>query len=274
MNELKLSSTRRWISSERIAIRLLEELGFRVVETRKRIIVNGVEVGEADVIVVDGNNQYWSVEIKAGKVDVSGVRQAYVNALLLNMKPMIICKGFADDSATQLAEILGVKVIQLSDIFLVESEELEVILREVIEDTLADYLDIFFNSLQDLKQEYLDVLKSIDSTTTLEEAAEKLGVDVSTLTKKLSDMRSLGIIPKWAKKYSSIKRIARIYVQRANIASMIEESQKLVEAARSLAQTLQQLSNTLTQIQKQLHRLQQVQAIGETKQTTQQVQSQ
>jgi len=111
---------------------LLEELGFKVLETRHRVIVNGVEIGEVDVVAEDGEGTRWAVEVKAGKLDVNGIRQAYVNAVVLGLKPMVVCKGFADDAARQLAELLGVRVIQLSDVFLVEDEELELVVKEAV----------------------------------------------------------------------------------------------------------------------------------------------
>ncbi|MEM2512068.1 MAG: endonuclease NucS, partial [Ignisphaera sp.] len=133
-----ISARRRWISSEKIAQEVLENLGFKILETRKKIILNNIEVGEIDAIALDENGDAYAVEVKAGKADITGIRQAYINALLLNVKPIIVCKGFADDAARELAEKLGVRVIQLSDLFLVESEELNIIVREVIEETLTE----------------------------------------------------------------------------------------------------------------------------------------
>ncbi|MEM4627646.1 MAG: hypothetical protein QXX37_05125, partial [Ignisphaera sp.] len=137
-------ASRRWLSSERVAVSVLEELGYNVLEMRKKVVVNETVVGEVDAVVDDGTGQLFAVEIKAGKIDISGIRQAYVNSVILGMKPLVICKGFADDAAKELAEKLGVKIIQLSDIFLVESEELEIILREVVEDAIANYFEIFY----------------------------------------------------------------------------------------------------------------------------------
>lgn len=256
MNEShrKLSPTSRWVSSERIAARVLEELGFKVIETHKKVFVNNIEVGEVDIIASDSDGQLWAVEVKAGKIDVSGVRQVYVNSILLNMKPMIICKGFADDSAKELADKLGVRVIQLSDVFLVESEELEVIIREVVEDVLVEYLEVFLGSIHNVKPEHIEILKAIVYTSSFNEAAEKLGMDIHTFTKRLDELRTLGIIPRWAKKYSAIKRIAQIFIQRNNIMTALEEAQRLLETTKTLAQSLQQLSQILSALQKQLQK--------------------
>ncbi len=255
MNESrKLSPTSRWVSSERIAARVLEELGFKVLETHKKVFVNNIEVGEVDIIASDGNGQLWAVEVKAGRIDVSGVRQIYVNSILLNMKPMIICKGFADDSAKELADKLGVRIIQLSDVFLVEGEELEVIIREVVEDILVEYLEVFLGSIHNIKPEHLEILKAIVYTSSFNEAAERLGMDIHTFTKKLDELRVLGVIPRWAKRYGTIRRIAQVLIQRNNIMTALEEAQKLLETTKALTQSLQQLSQTISSIQRQLQK--------------------
>jgi predicted RecB family endonuclease len=250
-----LSPSRRWLSSERIALRLLEELGFKVIEIRKRILVNGIEVGEVDAIVEDNNGARWGVEIKAGRIDVTGVRQAYVNAVIAEVKPMIVCKGFADDAAKELAEKLGVRVIELSDVFLVDSEELEVVIREVVESTLTDYLEAFFTIPSNIKHEWLEVLNVLTSSQNLEEACEKLGVDINTLTKRLSEMRNAGIFPQWAKKYASMRRVAQIILQRYTALQVVNETQKVLELLKTLKDQLNQLLNTITSIQKNIELL-------------------
>lgn len=251
-----LSSSRRWLSSERVAIKVLEELGYSILDVRRKVVVNQTVVGEVDVVVDDGSGQLYAVEIKAGKIDVSGIRQAYVNSVILGMKPLILCKGFADDAAKELAEKLGVKVIQLSDVFLVESEELEVLLREVIEDTIADYFEIFYGAPYSFNPDHLETLKALATTTTIDEAAEKLGVDVHTLMKKIDGMRNTGVLPRWAKRYTTLKRIAQLFTQRQNVYGMMDEISKLYELLKSLTQQLNQLMQLLPTIYKQVTRMQ------------------
>jgi predicted RecB family endonuclease len=250
-----VSASRRWLSSERIALRVLEEMGYRVVETRKKVILNGVEVGEIDAIVADESNTLWGVEIKAGRIDVTGIRQAYVNALVAGVKPMVVCKGFADDAAKELAERLGVKVIELSDVFLVDSEELEIVIREVVEDVLTSFLEAFFGTPTNIKQEWLETLNAIASTLGVEEACEKLGVDFNTLTKRLGEMRSAGIIPSWARKYSTIRRIAQLIVQRHMLHQAISEAQKVLEQLKQLREQLYQIQSLITGIRKSLEQI-------------------
>lgn len=250
-----ISARRRWISSEKIAQEVLENLGFKILETRKKIILNNIEVGEIDAIALDENGDAYAVEVKAGKADVTGIRQAYINALLLNAKPIIVCKGFADDAARELAEKLGVRVVQLSDLFLVESEELNIIVREVIEETLTEYLEIFYSFNPDIKHEHMEILQAIYATSTIEDAAGKLGLDVASFMKKIDELRKLSVIPKWAKKYTSIKRIAQLLIQKQNVVSALEESKKLIENTKGIYDQLKQFQNLLITLNHQLQKL-------------------
>ncbi|MEM1612202.1 MAG: recombinase RecB [Desulfurococcaceae archaeon] len=250
-----LSPRRKWIASEKIALGVLEELGYRVLEVGKKIELGGVEVGEIDVIVADSAGELYAVEVKAGKIDVSGIRQAYVNALLVGTRPMVVCKGFADDAAKGLAERLGVRVIQLSDVFLVESEEIYTIVREVIEETLTDYLEVFYGYSPQLKPEHFEILNAIYTSTTVDEAAEKLGVDVSVFAKRIEELKKQNIVPRWASKYNTVKRVAQILLHRQSITSALEESRKLVEVVRALEDQFKALQGTLHSLNQQIQKL-------------------
>jgi predicted RecB family endonuclease len=253
-----LSARRRGLASERIAVSILEELGYRVLEVGKKIIINNTEIGEVDVLAEDQSGEKYAVEVKAGRLDVGGVRQAYVNALILGAKPMVICKGFADDAARELAEKLGVRVVQLSDVFLVESEELYSIVREVVEEVLTEYFELFYGYTAHLKPEHYEILSAIYSSTSIEEAAEKLKLDVSALARHIDELRKHGVIPKWASKYSSVKRVAQILVQKQSVVSALEESRRLVESLKSLVDQLKALQGALHTLTQQLARAQQV----------------
>ena len=252
-----LSARRRGFASERIAIGVLEELGYRVLETSKKIVLGNTEIGEVDVLVEDSSGEKYAVEVKAGRLDVGGVRQAYVNALVLGVKPMVVCKGFADDAARELAEKLGVRVVQLSDVFIVESEEIYSIVREVVEEVLTEYFELFYGYTIQLKQEHYELLSTIYSSSNIEEAAEKLNVDISTLVKRIDELRRQGIIPKWASKYSSVRRIAQILLQKQSVTSALEESKKLAENLKSIVDQLKSIQTTLYSLTQQLTKIQQ-----------------
>jgi predicted RecB family endonuclease len=57
---------------ERYVLDLLPALGLFPKASRHRIYRNGVEVGEVDILAVDGDGNTYAVEVKAGKIDITG----------------------------------------------------------------------------------------------------------------------------------------------------------------------------------------------------------
>jgi len=99
-----LTSKVRGISSERIAKRLLESKGFSIKSTKHVILDNGEKVAEIDIIAKSPTGEKYAVEVKAGKADVNSLRQVYANSKLCGFKPMLICKGYADEAAQRVAK--------------------------------------------------------------------------------------------------------------------------------------------------------------------------
>ncbi len=223
-----VSATRRWRSSERIALGFLEELGYRVIETRKRIKIHGVEVAEIDAVVEDGEGNQYAVEIKAGRIDVTGIRQAYVNAVVAGLKPMVVAKGFADDSAAALAEELGVKVLQLSDYFLVEAEELELLIRGAFDNLIADMVSIML-SLKKPSPEELEFLRVVALEPTIADASRKLGKGIDDIVKKLRQLQNKGVLPKTTRSY----RVLKLY---ASLVLLREEMYRILLALKTCLQ--------------------------------------
>jgi predicted RecB family endonuclease len=58
---------------ERYILDLLPALGLFPKASRHRIYRNGVEVGEVDILAVDGDGNTYAVEVKAGKIDITGI---------------------------------------------------------------------------------------------------------------------------------------------------------------------------------------------------------
>lgn len=157
-------------------------------------MVGDVEVGEVDLVVRDrSTGELYAVEVKAGRLDVSGVRQAYVNAQLLSMKPMVVCRGFADDAAMKLAQELGVRVIQLSDLFVTEATELYTLVRSAVADVLAEYLKLLLLPLPPLTEKDLEVLRALAESETMVDAAKRLGFSLEKLGKVIGELRSRGL---------------------------------------------------------------------------------
>jgi len=120
---------------------LLSKLGYRVIEKRLKVKVNDVEVGEVDILAEDSLGNKYAVEVKSGKVDVSGIRQAYTNAKILNAKPMVISRGFSNDSSRVLANELGVNVISLEEAFVLTVDELRSAVEMAIYDVIGELIN-------------------------------------------------------------------------------------------------------------------------------------
>ncbi|MFP3283308.1 MAG: YraN family protein [Nitrososphaeria archaeon] len=202
------SGEERWRSSERIAARILEDAGFIILEEHHRIMVDGVEVGEVD-LVAERDGRRYAVEVKAGRLDVGGIRQAYVNAGLMGAEPLVVCKGFSDSSAEALAGELGIGVLRMSDLFIVEQEELEALIREVMEDALGELVSFLASDAMPSEDDRR-ILRAIAGTGDIVEAAGELGMEIGGLARAIEDMRSRGVLPRWARKYGSVRRAAEI----------------------------------------------------------------
>jgi len=183
---------RRWLASERIAFRLLEERGYEVLETHRKVVIEGVEVGEVDAIARGPDGSLYAVEVKAGRLDVHGVRQAYANAVVLGYKPLVVCKGFADDAAQKLAERLGVEVIELEDVFLVDAEELEDIVRGAAVEAVADVASLLLEPPR-IPPGLLEAVKAIAGSSSPLDAARRSGRSLREVAEaaKLLKERSL-----------------------------------------------------------------------------------
>ncbi len=210
---MPISPKRKWRSSERIALSFLEELGFSIIDTHVKIRIDGIEITEIDAIVEDENGEKYAVEIKAGRIDVSGIRQAYVNAQIAGCKPLVVAKGFADEAAQVLAEKLGVKVIQLSDYFLVEAEELEEIVNAAINNFLEELVGILVDTKPPGPEDY-EFLKKIASSKTIKELAEETSLPIHDVVKKIRRLQNKGILPKTTRNYSRIRILAQMIMLR------------------------------------------------------------
>lgn len=109
---------------ERYVLDILPSLGFVPKALRYKIYRGDVEVGEVDILATDNKGETYAIEVKAGRVDITGIRQAYVNAKLIGARPMVIARGYADEGARELAKELGVEVVILPDYFFLSIDDL------------------------------------------------------------------------------------------------------------------------------------------------------
>ncbi|MEM1903424.1 MAG: endonuclease NucS [Pyrobaculum sp.] len=175
---------------ERYVLDLLPALGLIPKANRYRIYKNGVEVGEVDILAVDEKGDLYAIEVKAGRVDVSGIRQAYINARLIEAKPLVIARGYADDAARQLAKELNVEVILLPDyIFL----------------SIDDLYTVFTNSLARLLTVLLEITLKIED----EELNQIIKCpDVQCLCEEINCDVFFTKLPREAKNYDLLKTVA------------------------------------------------------------------
>ncbi len=192
--------------SEEIAAKFLEELGFRVLETRVKVVVDGVEVSDVDIVAEKGGVQY-AVEVKAGYADVSSIRQAYVNSVLTGMKPLVVSRGLSDQSAEAVARRLGVQVITLPDQLYVQPDELYSIVESAVEEVLERVTRPLSHCF-DLTEGQLKTLAAIASSQDFVSAARALSLSPEGLGRVLESLRSEGVIPRGD--FQTVKVTARL----------------------------------------------------------------
>lgn len=193
----------RGLVLEKIAREVLEGLGFEILEERKRAEVGGVEVAEVDMVARRGSELY-AVEVKAGRVSVADVRQAYANAALLGAKPLLVCRGIADKSAAVLAEELGVEVLRLSDYVMISTpEEVRSLMLEAVVEALAGLLESVLEGLEsDIDPR---VLEAVIESRSLSEASARARMEPRELAARLRGAGMKLETPCGTKSYSWIK---------------------------------------------------------------------
>ncbi len=177
--------------TEQLALFVLESEGFEILGRREKILKGSSEIGEVD-LVARKQGELYAVEVKSGKVSVTDVRQAFTNAKLLGAKPLILARGFSDDSAKALAEELGVQVILLPEyMHFVNMEEL----AELVEKVLTSILDRLLPAeLPELCEEEIRVLEALARGSTFSEAARLAGLREDELGKAVDGLREKGVL--------------------------------------------------------------------------------
>ena len=180
--------------SEAIAARVLESLGYRIVQARLKVVVDGVEVSDVDLIAEKDGEKY-AVEVKAGYADVSSIRQAYVNSVLTGMKPLVVARGFSDESAEVVARRLGVTVITLPDQLYVQPDELFSVLESAVIEALERVTRPLSRCI-DLTDEELKILLSLASAPDFATAATLAGMSAEELGRTVESLRKKGVLPR------------------------------------------------------------------------------
>jgi len=204
------------LSSERIAKRLLESRGFNVLSTNKAIMDGEEKVAEVDIIAENSKGEKYAVEVKSGKGDVSSIRQAYANAKLCGYKPLLVCKGYADDAVRKAALKLDVKVVELSEYYLLlEPEELESIIKKCVEEVFETHG--FLPYSVEVNEKDRELLKMISTAKDYDEAVKKIKVTRKEFGKKIEDLTRRGILPSRSLSFRDLKRCCSSILARSEI---------------------------------------------------------
>ncbi len=193
-------------SSESIAADILQQLGYKIIDMHRKVMINNIEISDVD-IVAEKNDVKYAVEVKAGPADVSSIRQIYVNSKLLNMVPMIISRGLADEKAEELAKELNVYFISLSDQVITNLDEIYASVKEALVDFLSDFFK-FVTKCDMLEEKDLKLIYSVAVSEDVIEASKIFGTSLEDFTKFLSNLHNRGILP--SGKYEYISLISKL----------------------------------------------------------------
>ncbi len=109
---------RRGRRAEDIAVSVLKDMGFEIIERNKRLEINGETVAEIDIIA-EKDGETYAVEVKAGTVGVDAIRQVKMISDITGYKPMVMGRRI-HPSAEVLAKRFDVEVLEFPEYVEVE----------------------------------------------------------------------------------------------------------------------------------------------------------
>ncbi len=226
----KKITKRRGLSAERIAKRMLSSRGYAIVALNHRIDSGGENIAEIDILAEKDGDMY-AIEVKSGRANLTAVRQIYANAKLGGYKPLLICKK-SDESTREAAKQLGVKIMEFSEYhLLLEPEELEIIVKECMEEVMEEY---GFLPYAQLKKNDKKVLTAIASARDFAHAADMLKLDSDTLGKKLSFLSRKGILPSRSLSFTDLKRCSSAILARNELMERLEKIESEIHKIKSM----------------------------------------
>ncbi|MBC7129121.1 MAG: YraN family protein [Thermoplasmatales archaeon] len=221
---------KRGISAERIARRIIEGKGFSIIATNYKINSKGENIAEID-IVAEKDNEKYAIEVKSGRANLTTVRQAYANAKLAGLKPMIICKK-CDDATKIAAKELGVEIIEFSEYYLLlEPEEIESIVKKCMEEIMDEY---GLSNYPIIDGETIKFLKIILQSKNFEEAADMLGISEEEMGKRIAELSRKGILPKRSLSFLDLKKCCNNIISRNEIYMKMEKIEKALEEIKDI----------------------------------------
>lgn len=220
---------RRGLSAERIARRMLDSMGYAIIEANHELHSEGETIAEIDIVAEKGEERY-AVEVKAGRAHLSSVRQAYANAQLAGMHPMLICKK-ADDAVMESAAQLDVRVVEFSEYhLLLEPEELEAVVKTCMEEVMEEYG--FLPYTVSLAEQDRTVLQALTSAGDFREAAAQLELSDEQLGQELGRLSDRGVLPQRSLSFSDLKRCAGSILARQQLLERLDRIEALLRERR------------------------------------------
>jgi predicted RecB family endonuclease len=214
-------------SSERIARGVLERLGYKILETNKKIVVDEAEAFEVDILALSPEGERCCVEVKAGSASVSDIRQVFADSKILKLKPLLVCKGFADKAADAVARELDVDVVRLSEYYiLLEPEELEVVVRTAVQDVLDSYGFYPLPAWRELGEEDFELMQMIAEAEVFTEAAKSLDLSTEELGQRIGELREKGFFPQRGQDFTALKRHSQQIIHRYALLHRLDEIEK------------------------------------------------
>lgn len=217
-------------SSERIARGILEKLGYKILETDKMVVVDQAGAFEVDILAVSPEEEKYCVEVKAGKAGVSDVRKVFADSEILDLKPLLICKGFADGAAEAVARKLGVKMIRLNEYYvLLEPEELEVVVRTAVQAVLNEYGFYPIPSWDVIGEEDWKLIEVIANVESFEVAAQTLRLSTDELGQRIQSLRDRRVFPRKGQSFTDLKRHSEQLIQRYSLIRRLDKIENRLE---------------------------------------------
>ena len=221
------ASSVRGRSSERIARGVLERLGYRILETNKKITVDEAEAFEVDILAVNPQGEKCCVEVKAGSASVSDIRQVFADSKILGLKPLLVCKGFADEAAEAVAKELDVELVRLSEYYiLLEPEELEVIVRTAVQHVLDSYGFYPLPAWRAIEEDDLELMEKTSEAKDFTEAAKALNLSPEELEQRIGKLRQKGIFPQRGQDFTALKKHSQQIICRYALFRRLDEIEK------------------------------------------------
>ncbi|MFP3951748.1 MAG: hypothetical protein ACLFVP_06395 [Candidatus Bathyarchaeia archaeon] len=210
-------------SSEEIARGVLEELGYKILDTNKMVSFQESEAFEVDIVVEGPDDKRYCVEVKSGEVGVSDVRHAFANGEALGMEPLLVSKGFANDAASALAEELGVVLVRLGEYYsLLEPEELQVVLKTAIKQVLDEYGFYPLPSRASLSEEDWEMLNSLAESESFQNLEGITDLDSQELGWRLGELRDKGVLPRKSQSLQELRNHARRVIDTYSVEKRLE----------------------------------------------------